>query len=93
MPVQFGHFFGSGLFVQLLNGVLMGVPCFLAWAVIVRMRVFVGMGVPVAMGMDGSIFMPVFVSVIVNVRVSVFGGHGIVLLLDGSRNAPPAHIR
>ena len=67
--------------------------CFLAWGVSVRMRVFVGMGVPVAMGMDGSIFVPVLVSVVVGVCMSVFGGHGIVLLLDGSRYAPPAHIR
>jgi len=73
--------------------------CFLARSVSVKMPLLVGMGVPVCMSvpmgmvMDGSIFMLVLVSVVVGVRVSVLEGHGIVFFLDGSRNAPSAHIR
>ena len=63
--MQFGQVLGSGVFVQLLNRVLVAVFGFLAWGVNVGMRMLVRVGVLVGV----RVLCPVCVRVLVGVDV------------------------
>lgn len=94
--MQFGFVFGSGVFVQLLNRVLVLVFRFLTWGVDVRMRVLVRVGVLVGVRMLCAVCVRVLVGVDVGMhmrmRVSMFdlSRHGVVLECDEKGAESPA---